>query len=57
MLRKLLVDALLLEDFTDCVDVDEVNEGKDVFGLAPGDALAVGEQPTPLVLKVGTVLR
>jgi len=46
------VDAFLLEELGDCVDVDEVDDGQDELGLSTGDAFSVGEQLAAFVLDV-----
>jgi hypothetical protein len=51
------VDALLLEELGDGVDVDEVDDGEDELGLAAGDAFAVGEELAAFVLDVFLELR
>ena len=46
------VDAFLLEEFGDGVDVDEVDDGKDELCLSTGDAFPVGEEFAAFVLDV-----
>lgn len=51
------VDAFLLEEFGDGVDVDEVDDGEDELGLSAWDAFAIGEELATLVLNVLFELR
>lgn len=46
------VDAFLLEELGDGVDVDEVDDGKDELCLSAGDAFPVGEEFAAFVLDV-----
>lgn len=51
------IDAFLLEEFGDGVDVDEVDDGEDELGLSAWDAFAIGEELATLVLDVLSELR
>lgn len=57
MLGGVPVDALLLKEFSDGVDVDEVDDGEDELGLSARDAFAIGEELAALVLDVVAELR
>lgn len=50
--EEVLVDAFLLEELGDGVDVDEIDYGEDELGLAAGDAFAIGEELAAFVLDV-----
>lgn len=52
MTRWLPVVAFKIEELGDSIDVDEVDDGENVFRLSPRDSLAVWEQFTPLVFDV-----
>lgn len=48
----LLVGPLLLEEFGDGINVDEINNGKDELGLPAGHSLPIRKQLTPLILDI-----
>lgn len=52
MRAGVLVDAFLLEELGDGVDVDEVDDGEDELGLSAWDAFAIGEELAALVLDI-----
>ena len=52
MAKKLPIVALKIEELGDDIDVDEVDDGENIFSLSAWDSLAVGEQFTPLVFDV-----
>ncbi len=48
----ILVEPLLLQEFGDGVDVDEVDDGEDVLGFSARDAFAIGEELAAFVVDV-----
>jgi len=46
----------LLQKLGDCIDMDEVDDGEDVFGFSAGNTFAIGEKFAAFVVNIVSVL-
>ena len=52
MMVDLLIEFFLLEEFRDCVDMDEIDDTEDIFCFASGDSFAIGEEFASFVIDI-----